>query len=275
MEHSQKAHTEPKAQRHRGFRFKAQRSIIELEFFQGVPQVRVFAAVLGIDAAVDHGLGGTIAGQRFCRRILHAGDSITYAGVPNIFDGSGEVAYLTGTQLPTGVQTDGQHMPTLHHFVDCAAGHHFYIHAGADAALHDPHQDDDATVGVILGVEDQRLEGSIFVTGGSRYILDDVLQHRMDVDACLGGDLRCVHSWQTDDVLNLLFDPMRISRGQVDLVQNRQHFQIMLNGQIGVGQCLCFHPLTGVHHQHSAFTGGQTAADFIVKVHMTRSVDQI
>ena len=97
----------------------------------------------------------------------------------------------------------------------------------------------------------------------------------MDVDACLGGDLRCVHSWQTDDVLNLLFDPMRISRGQVDLVQNRQHFQIMLNGQIGVGQCLCFHPLTGVHHQHSAFTGGQTAADFIVKVHMTRSVDQI
>ena len=221
VEHPQEAHAEPEPQCHRGLRLKAQRGIVELELFQGVPQVGVFTAVLGVDAAVDHGLGRTIAGQRFCRRILYAGDCIAYAGVPDVLDGGGEVAHLTGTQLAAGVQTDGQHMAAFHHLVDCPAGHHLHVHTGLDTAFHDSHQNNDAAVGVILGVEDQRLQRSVFVPGGSGHVLDDVLQHCVDVDARLGGDLRRVHSRQTDDVLDLLLHPQGIGRGQVDLVQDR------------------------------------------------------
>ena len=150
VEHPQEAHAEPEPQCNRGLRLKAQRGVVELELFQGVPQVGVFAAVLGVDAAVDHGLGRTIAGQRFCRRILYAGDRVAYAGVSDVLDGGGEVAHLTGTQLAAGVQTDGQHMAAFHHLVDCPAGHHLHVHTGLDTALHDSHQNNDAAVGVIL-----------------------------------------------------------------------------------------------------------------------------
>ena len=49
----------------------------------------------------------------------------------------------------------------------------------------------------------------------------------------------------------------------------------MLHGQIGVGQGLGLHPLSGVHHQHSALAGGQGPGDLIVEVHMARGIDQV
>ena len=49
----------------------------------------------------------------------------------------------------------------------------------------------------------------------------------------------------------------------------------MLHGQIGVGQRLGLHALGAVHHQQCALAGGQGAADFVVKVHMARGVDQV
>ena len=58
MEHSQKPHRKPKPRATEALRLEGQGGVVELELFQRVPQVRVLAAVLGVDAAVDHGLRG-------------------------------------------------------------------------------------------------------------------------------------------------------------------------------------------------------------------------
>ena len=63
--------------------------------------------------------------------------------------------------------------------------------------------------------------------------------------------------------------------GQVDLVDDRPDLQIVVQGQIGVGQRLSLDALAGVHHQHSPLAGGQGPADLVVEVHVARRVDQV
>ena len=105
--------------------------------------------------------------------------------------------------------------------------------------------------------------------------MHNVLQHRGDVDALLGGDLRRVQRGQADDVLNLMLPPPRVGGGQVDFIEHRADLQVVVQGQIGVGQRLGLHPLGGVHHQHRPLAGGQGTAHFVVEVHMARGVDEI
>ena len=62
----QKAAAEAEAQGHGGLRLKGQGGVVELQLFQRVPQVGILGAVLGVDAAVDHGTapGGSRAAAR-------------------------------------------------------------------------------------------------------------------------------------------------------------------------------------------------------------------
>ena len=96
MKHTQEAAAETEAQCHRGFRLKGQRRVIQLQLLQRVTQVGVLGAILGIDAAVDHGLHRAVAGQRFRCRIGGVGDGITYTGIFHVLDGSREVTDLAG-----------------------------------------------------------------------------------------------------------------------------------------------------------------------------------
>ena len=104
---------------------------------------------------------------------------------------------------------------------------------------------------------------------------DDVLQHRLHIDAHLGGDLRGVQGRQADHVLDLLLGPPGVGGGQIDLVDHRADLQVVLQGQVSVGQGLGLHPLGGVHHQHRPLAGGQGPGHLIVEVHMARGVDEV
>ena len=65
------------------------------------------------------------------------------------------------------------------------------------------------------------------------------------------------------------------SAGRVDFIDDGQHLQPGVNGQVGVGQGLGLHALAGIHHQHGPLAGGETPAHLIVKVHMARGVDKV
>ena len=49
----------------------------------------------------------------------------------------------------------------------------------------------------------------------------------------------------------------------------------MIQCQIDIRQCLCLNALCRIHHQDRAVAGRQRTADFVVKVHMSRSIDQV
>ena len=157
MEHAQKAAPEAKAQGDGGLRLEGQRGVIELELLQGVPQVGVFRAILGVHAAVHHGLYRAVAGQSLRSGPVCLGDGVAHPGVLHIFDGGGEVAHLTGGQLLRGLHAQGAEITHLQNRVPGAGGHELYLHARLDGALHHPEVDDDPQVGVVLAVEDERL----------------------------------------------------------------------------------------------------------------------
>ena len=49
----------------------------------------------------------------------------------------------------------------------------------------------------------------------------------------------------------------------------------MVNGKIDIGQSLCFYPLGCIHNENCAITGSKASGNFIVKVHMARSINQV
>ncbi len=275
MEHPQKAAAEAEAQGDGGLGLEGEGSVVELELFQGVPQVGVFGAVLGVHAAVHHGLGRAVAGQGLRGGPGGLGDGVPHPGVLHRLDGCGEPAHLPGGQLGGGLHAQGPEPAAVQHGVLGAGGHEAHLHSRAQSSLHHPEVYDHPQVGVVLAVKNEGLQRRGGVAGGGGDILYDVLQHRGDVDALLGRDLRGVQGGQADDVLDLVLHPLGVGGGQVDFVQHRPDLQIVVQGQVGVGQGLGLHPLGGVHHQHRPLAGRQGAADLVVEVHVARGVDEV
>ena len=265
----------PKPKGNGGLGLEGQGGVVELELIQGIPQIRIFGAVLGVDAAENHGLGRPIAGEGGCRGTVGAGDGVTHLSVLYVLDRGGEPAHLTGGELLAGVHAQGAEIPAVQHLIAGTGGHHFDPHALFQRALHHPEIDDDAQIGVILAVKDQGFQGGVRVAGGGGDVLHDVLQHSGDVDPLLGGDLRRVQGGQADDVLHLVLGLLGVGGGEVDLVEHGQDLQVVLQGQIGVSQGLGLHTLGRVHHQHRALAGGQGPGHLIVEVHVARGVDQV
>ena len=54
-----------------------------------------------------------------------------------------------------------------------------------------------------------------------------------------------------------------------------EDLQIVLHGQIGVGQRLGLDALRGVHDEHRTLAGGQRAGHLVVEVHVARGVDEV
>ena len=107
VQHAQKAAAEAEAQGHGALRLKGQGSVVELEFFQGIPEVRILTAVLGVNAAVDHGLGGPVAGEGLRGGVGGIGDGVAHLGVLHGLDGGGEIAHLAGLEGIRGLVAQG------------------------------------------------------------------------------------------------------------------------------------------------------------------------
>ena len=66
-----------------------------------------------------------------------------------------------------------------------------------------------------------------------------------------------------------------VGRGQVDLVDDRKDFQVLVQGQVDVGKGLRLDPLGGVHHQQRPLAGRQGAGHFVGEIHVAGGIDQI
>ena len=104
MQQAQKAAAEAKAQSHRGFRLEGEGGVVELQFFQGVPQVRIVGAVRRIDAAEHHRLHRPVSSQRLSCGTVRQGNGVAHSGVAHILDRGGDIAYLSGIQRLSGLQ---------------------------------------------------------------------------------------------------------------------------------------------------------------------------
>ena len=275
MQHSEEAAAEAEAERDGAFRLVRERSVVELQLIQRVAQVGVLRAVLGVDAAVDHRARRTVAGQLVCGGILGAGNSVAHLRVCNVFDAGCEIADISRGQFIARIESYRAQVPQLHDLVLCAGGHEQYLILAVQHAVHHAHENDDAAVVVVLAVEYQRLERCVRVARRRRDVPDDIVQHRVDVQADLRAYLRRILRGDADYLLDLVLDALRVGGGKVDLVDNGQYLKVVIQREIGVRQCLRLDALRRVHDQHRALAGRERTADLIVEVDVPRRVDEV
>ena len=76
-------------------------------------------------------------------------------------------------------------------------------------------------------------------------------------------------------ILDLLADAVGLSRGQVDLVQDRDNIVIRIDGLVDIGQRLGLDALGGVHHQQAALNRAHASADLIGEIDVAGGVDEV
>ncbi len=274
MQKAQEPAAEAVAQRHAGFGFKGEGSVVHAQLFQSILQVFVIGAVGGINAAEHHRLHFLVAGQgRRCGG-GGVGDGIAHTGVPHVLDGGGNVAHVPGQKFLAG-SVGGGEGAHFHHVKLGSRLHHAHAHAGVCPAVDHTDEADGTPVIIICGVKNKRLQGLVFIAFGGRHLGDDGFQYVFNADAYLGGDEGGIGGVQADIFLNFGLGFLRLGRGQVDLIDNRHRFQIVFQCHIHISQGLGFHTLGGVHHKEGPFAGGQGPAHFVGKVHMAGSVNEV
>ena len=78
---------------------------------------------------------------------------------------------------------------------------------------------------------------------GRWQFLDDAGQHVFDADAGLGGNRDRLKRIQPQFRIDLLTRPVDVRGREIDLVDHRQQFQIVFQGQVKVGNRLGLDPL--------------------------------
>jgi hypothetical protein len=108
-----------------------------------------------------------------------------------------------------------------------------------------------------------------------RNALHDCFEHVLHTDATLRADQQRIGSRDRENILDLLFDEIGLRGGKIDLVDHGKNREIVSRGEKGVRDGLRFDALARVHDKQCAFARRQGARDFVRKVDVTWSVDQV
>ena len=105
--------------------------------------------------------------------------------------------------------------------------------------------------------------------------MDDGFEDFVDADALLGAAQDGVAGVEADDGFDLLADAFGLGGGKIDFVDDGDDFQVVVQGEVGVGEGLGFDALGGVHHEEGAFAGLQAARDFVGEIDVAGGIDQV
>lgn len=202
------------------------------------------------------------------------GDGVSDADLAEVFNGGDEVAGLADADVGDlgglgGVFAefgDGEGAAHLHH-ADFVADLEFAVE---DAAV-----EDDASVVVVDGVED---EGAGLVGGGLAgrgHLLADDGEEFVDALACFGGDGDAVFGGEAEHLFDFFGDLDGACGGEVDLVEDGDEFEVLLDGEVGVDDGLGLDALGGVDDEEGAFAGFEGAGDFVAEIDVAGRVDEV
>ena len=110
---------------------------------------------------------------------------------------------------------------------------------------------------------------------GRRYALHDGFENVGDALAGLGADEDGVGGVEADGAFDHFFGARDVGALQIDLVDDRNNFEAVIDGEIGVGERLGLDSLRGIDDEQRAFAGGEGARDLVGKIDVAGSVDQV
>ena len=274
VQQPQKAAAKAKAERGGGFHFGTEGGVVQRQFLDRVAQILKLGAVDGEEAAEHHRLRRLEPRQGRVGALFLMRDGVADAGVADLFDRRSQKADLAGAKFADIGHLGAEHAKPVDRVLPAGA-HHLDPVALADHPVDDADDDDDTQIGIVIAVDQHRLERRVAVAFGRGQAIDDGLQHIGDAKPGLGRDQDGVAGIDADDILDLFGDPFGFGRGQVDLVQHRHDLMIGVDGLIDIGQRLRLDALAGIDHQQRAFDRLHRAADLIGEIDMAGGVDQV
>ena len=274
MQQSQKAAAKSKAQCLRGLCFKLQRSVIQLQLFQCIPQIVVFTGINGIQPTVHHRVHFPIPMQWLACSMIRMSDGISDTHILDGFDRAANPAYLAAFQhvFLNFLRIANAY---LQHLVFRSTCHKPDMITNPQSSFLDANIGNDTAVCIIQRVKHQRLQRCMRVPGRCRYIANDCFQHILYVQAVFRRYERCVAGIQSDNIFNFLAHNIRLCTGKINFIDNRNDFQIIVQSQIYIGQCLCLDALSRIHDQNSSLTGRKRTGYLICKIDMSRCIYQM
>ena len=275
MEKAQETAAETESESGRGLRLKGERCVVELQLFQRLFQVFIVRTVCGVHATEHHRVDLAVARKGLCSGVRGKCDRVADTGLRDGFDGGHDIADLAGPQTVPLFERGSPHVSKFHDLKFGAGCHHANGIPTAQAAVYDADIDDDAPVAVVDGVKDKGAKRRILVSLGRWNVVNNLLQYLFHILTGLGGDPRCILTVEADYVLHLFGHPVRVGRREIDLIDDRDDFQVMVQGEIGIGKRLRLYSLSGVNDENSPVTGSEGTRDLIVEVHMAGGVYEI
>ena len=98
-------------------------------------------------------------------------------------------------------------------FVGFAAGHQQHLVLAGNGATDHPEIHNHAPVGVVVGIENQGLEGLFDPIRRRRHPIDHGLEDPRHPDACFGGAGDCIAGIESDNRFDLGGDPFGVGAG--------------------------------------------------------------
>jgi len=274
VQHAQKSAAEAISQSGGIFLFIHQRGVVELELGDRIHQVFIVFAIDGKNAAEHHRLGLLKARQGFSAATFGQSDGVAHPGVCHLFDIGDDISRLTGHKFLHGSEFEPQ-MTDLLDLIFPAGGKEADAVTLAEFAVHEPHQHHHAAIHVKIGIKDQGLGRSVFLSNRRRQHFHHLVQQLVDPDSGLGAHLGDFFGKAAQNVRQIVLRAFNISFGEVDLVDRRQQFKVVFQRQIEVAHRLGFDALRSIHQQDGTFAGRQSAGNLIAEIHMPGRVDQI
>ena len=274
VKQAEKSTAKSEAECDRALRLVEKRRVVQPQLFERITQLRVLVALDGIQPGEHHRLQFFEAGKRRHRLARRFGDGVADLGVADLLDVGDQEADFPDPELVNRHRLRREDAQLLD-VVVLPLRHEPDAHAFGDVAVNHANHDDDAAIGVVPRVEQQRLERRLGIAGGRRQPRHDGFENLRHPGAHLRARQNRSRPVESDDVLDLSAGLLGLGARQIDLVDDRDDLQAVVHRKIGVGERLRLDALRRVNQQERAFAGGERSRDFVGEVDVTRCVDEI
>ena len=125
------------------------------------------------------------------------------------------------------------------------------------------HQYHNPQIRIIPRIDQQRARRRIFIPMWCGQFIYNFFQQFWHTIAGFTRYRQSIPCVQSNHICNLFTCTCNITGRQINLVQHRQHFQIIIQRQIRICQRLCLNPLGCVNQHQRAFARGQRPRHFV------------